>query len=123
MSVSFFSVSLDCADAGKLADFWSQVLDRPVDEGGTESTSPASACAGDGSAPAAGRGCSTGSPKASRSRIGSTSISSPVGGRRRSSGCSAWAPPMSRDVDEGGYQWATLTDPEGNEFDMVAAPQ
>ena len=28
-----------------------------------------------------------------------------------------------RDVDEGGYQWATLTDPEGNEFDVVAAPQ
>jgi hypothetical protein len=27
-----------------------------------------------------------------------------------------------RDVDEGGYQWATLTDPEGNEFDVVAAP-
>ena len=36
MSVSFFSVSLDCADAGKLADFWSQVLDRPVDEGGSQ---------------------------------------------------------------------------------------
>ena len=27
-----------------------------------------------------------------------------------------------RDVDEAGYQWATLTDPEGNEFDVVAAP-
>ena len=27
------------------------------------------------------------------------------------------------DVDEGGYQWATLADPEGNEFDIVAAPQ
>jgi hypothetical protein len=35
MSVSLFSVSLDCADAGKLADFWSQVLDRPVDDGAT----------------------------------------------------------------------------------------
>ena len=27
------------------------------------------------------------------------------------------------DVDEGGYQRATLADPEGNEFDIVAAPQ
>ena len=28
MSVSFFSVSVDCSDAGKLADFWSQALER-----------------------------------------------------------------------------------------------
>jgi hypothetical protein len=27
------------------------------------------------------------------------------------------------DVDEGGFRWATLADPEGNEFDIVAAPQ
>jgi hypothetical protein len=36
MSVSFFSVSVDCSDAGKLADFWSRALERSVDEGGTE---------------------------------------------------------------------------------------
>ena len=24
--------------------------------------------------------------------------------------------------DEGGYQWTTLQDPEGNEFDVVRAP-
>jgi hypothetical protein len=27
------------------------------------------------------------------------------------------------DVEEGGYRWSTLTDPEGNEFDVVAAPE
>jgi predicted enzyme related to lactoylglutathione lyase len=26
-----------------------------------------------------------------------------------------------RDFDEGGFRWTTLTDPEGNEFDVVAA--
>jgi predicted enzyme related to lactoylglutathione lyase len=26
-----------------------------------------------------------------------------------------------RDVEEGGYRWATLADPQGNEFDVVAA--
>jgi Glyoxalase-like domain len=27
-----------------------------------------------------------------------------------------------RDVEEGGYRWATLADPQGNEFDVVAVP-
>jgi hypothetical protein len=28
---------------------------------------------------------------------------------------------MQADFDEGGYRWATLLDPEGNEFDVMAA--
>ena len=28
-----------------------------------------------------------------------------------------------RDVDESGYQWSTLADPEDNEFDIVATPE
>ena len=35
MSNSLLALSFDTADAGKIAEFWAQVLDRPVAEGAT----------------------------------------------------------------------------------------
>ncbi len=120
MSVSLFSVSLDCADAGKLADFWSQVLDRPVDEGGSVDFA-AIGLAGDGSSGPAWMFHRVPETKQAKNRVHIDFIAA------------EWQAEVKRvlglgashlgDVDESGFQWATLTDPEGNEFDIVAAPQ
>ncbi|MGH9116126.1 MAG: VOC family protein [Acidimicrobiales bacterium] len=119
MSVNLFAVSLDCADAGKLADFWSQVLERPIDDGASEDFAAigTSATATAGPAWMFHR---VAEPKQVKNRV-HADLTTPalpgeverilsLGGRH------------VRDVDEGGYQWATLADPEGNEFDVVAVP-
>jgi len=119
MSVSLFSVSLDCADAGKLADFWSQVLERPVDEGGSVDFA-AIGMAGDASPGPVWMFHRVPEAKLAKNRVHVDFIAA------------GWQEEVQRvlglgashlgDVEEGGYQWATLADPEGNEFDIVAAP-
>jgi hypothetical protein len=61
MSLTIAAVTFDCRDAAALAEFWSALLERPVDLGAK--------------------------------RLG--------------------------DFDEGGFEWATLADPEGNLFDIA----
>ena len=120
MSVTFFSVSLDCADAGKLADFWSQVLDRPVDKGGSQDFATIGM-----------DGESAGQPvwmfhrvpeaKQAKNRVHIDFIASSLEDEVQR--VLTLGATHVGNVDEGGYQWATLTDPEGNEFDLVAAPE
>jgi Glyoxalase-like domain len=120
MSVSFFSVSLDCADAGKLADFWSQVLDRPVDEGGSQDFASIGMS-----------GDSPGQPvwmfhrvpevKQAKNRVHIDFIA--AGLQEEVQRVLILGATHVGDVEEGGFQWATLLDPQGNEFDIVAAPQ
>ena len=43
-------------------------------------------------------------------------------GTRRSTGCSASAPPWSNDLRDGDSGWAVLADPEGNEFCVLTTP-
>ncbi len=38
MTLALLSLSIDCADAGKLAAFWAAALGRPVDPGATPET-------------------------------------------------------------------------------------
>jgi hypothetical protein len=120
MSVSFFSVSVDCGDAGKLADFWSRVLDRSVDDGGSPDFASIG-MNGDGAGQPVWMFHRVPEGKQVKNRVHIDFI---TGGLQeeveRLLGLGAT---HVRDVDEGGYQWATLTDLEGNEFDVVAAPQ
>jgi hypothetical protein len=120
MSVSLFSVSLDCADAGKLADFWSQLLDRPVDEGGSPGFA-AIGMTGDGAGAPVWMFHRVPEAKQAKNRVHIDFLAGNLQDevqRALTLGASHLA-----DVDEDGYQWATLADPEGNEFDIVAAPQ
>ncbi len=119
MGVSFFSVSLDCADAGKLADFWSQVLERPVDEGGSEDFATIG-MSGDGSVLPVWMFHRVPEAKQVKNRVHVDFIAASLEDevkRALTLGATHVA-----DVDEGGYRWATLLDPQGNEFDVVAAP-
>ncbi len=121
MSVSLIAVSIDCSDAGALAEFWARLLEREVDAGASrEFASIGMDGVGSGSAawmfhsvPEAG------SSKRIKNRVhvdlGSDNLDKAVeqaidlGAKRLG------------DFEEGGFKWTTLTDPEGNEFDIVAA--
>jgi predicted enzyme related to lactoylglutathione lyase len=119
MSVSLFSVSLDCADAGKLADFWSQVLDRPVDDGAT----PDFATIGmqDGAGGLVWMLHRVPEPKQAKNRVHPDFLAANLEDEVQRV-LTLGATPLA-EVEEGGYRWTTLADPEGNEFDIVAAPQ
>jgi predicted enzyme related to lactoylglutathione lyase len=122
MSVTFFSISLDCADAGKQADFWAQVLNRSVDDG----ASPEFAAIGlqPGGGEAAGvvwMFHRVPEPKRAKNRVHVDFLAGDLDAEVQR--VLTLGATHVRDIDEGGYQWATLTDPEGNEFDIVATPQ
>lgn len=122
MTASFFAVTFDCANAARLAEFWSHVLDRPLDGGGTADF------ASIGMEPAESGAAGSAvwmfhqvpEPKATKNRVHVDLLSDD----REKSVAGALDRGARRlgDFDEGGYQWTTLADPEGNEFDIVAAP-
>jgi Glyoxalase-like domain len=120
VSVSFFSISFDCEDAGKLADFWSQVLERPSDEGGTADFASIG-MSGDGSAQPVWMFHRVPEPKRAKNRAHVDFLTPRL--QEEVQRLLTLGATHVRDVEEGGYQWATLTDPQGNEFDVVAAPQ
>jgi predicted enzyme related to lactoylglutathione lyase len=120
MSVTLFSVSVDCRDAGKVGDFWAEVLQRPLDPEATGDF------ASIGMQPGAEPGMvwmfhRVPEAKSVKNRLHVDFIAADMGEevqRILTLGATHLG-----DVEEGGYRWATLADPEGNEFDVVAAPQ
>jgi predicted enzyme related to lactoylglutathione lyase len=119
VAISFFSISLDCDDAGKLARFWSEALDRPVDAGATEGFA-AIVVNGDAGAGPAWMFHKVPEAKKAKNRVHVDFLTPDLGNaveRLMTLGAT-----HVRDVEEGGYRWATLADPQGNEFDVVAVP-
>jgi Glyoxalase-like domain len=122
MTASLFSLSLDCADAAGLASFWSELLERPVDAGATAGFAAIGLAEGGASGlvwmfhqvPEAAGG------KQIKNRVHADLISPDrPGAVKKALGLGATS---LGEFDESGFQWTTLTDPEGNEFDIVAAP-
>lgn len=116
MSNSVLGLSVDCADAAKLAEFWADVLGRQV---GPEPTAESAAVV---------VGEATQGPplafhrvpeaKTVKNRLHLDLISSDFAAeaeRLLSLGATRVA-----DVERGGVRWTTFRDPEGNEFDLVA---
>jgi hypothetical protein len=119
MSLSLFSVSVDCGDAAKLAGFWSEVLGRAVDADGNEAFSSIGMQTGGTDGPAfMFHRVPEGNVAKNRLHIDlvASDLDEEVD-RIRGLGAT-----KIRDVAEDGYQWVTLGDLEGNEFDIVAAP-
>jgi predicted enzyme related to lactoylglutathione lyase len=119
MTVQLFSISLDCEDAGKLASFWSEVLDRTVDAGATDGFAAIGMDSEAGEGPA-WMFHKVPEAKVVKNRLHVDFLSPDLDGeveRLLTLGAS-----HVREVEEGGYRWATLTDPQGNEFDVVAVP-
>jgi len=110
-TIKLTHLTFDCADAEKLAGFWSAVLDQPV---------------GDGASPE--YAVLTGTPgwmflqvpeaKTVKNRVHPDLSTKDLPAElERLIGLGAT---HVADHTEDGTTWATLTDPEGNEFDIVA---
>ena len=120
MSVSVLAVTVDCADAGKLAGFWAQVLDRATDPDATAEFASIG-MQEEGSNGPVWMFHAVPEVKVAKNRVhidfATPDLAAEVE-RILTLGATHLA-----DVEEGGYRWATLADPEGNEFDVVAATE
>ena len=119
MTVRFFSISLDCQDAGKLASFWSDVLDRPVDQGATEAFAAIGLDGGEGAGPV-WMFHKVPEEKIAKNRVHVDFLAPDLA--KEVDRVLALGASHIRDIEESGYRWATLADPQGNEFDVVAMP-
>ncbi|HSZ49236.1 MAG TPA: VOC family protein [Streptosporangiaceae bacterium] len=117
MPVSLYAVTLDCADASELADFWSEALGRPVDDGAT--TEFAAIGLADPPGPqAVWMFHQVPEGKTAKNRFHPDLVTPDLDGEvKRLIDLGAT---RQGDYDESGAQWVTLTDPAGNEFDVVA---
>jgi catechol 2,3-dioxygenase-like lactoylglutathione lyase family enzyme len=116
MSNSVIGLSIDCADAAKLAQFWADVLGRQVNPQPTAEF--AAIDANDSTQGPRLAFHQVPEAKTIKNRLHLDLISSEfasetdrllsLGGR-------------VNDVEQGGARWTTFLDPEGNEFDLVAA--
>jgi hypothetical protein len=116
-TLGLYAVTVDSIDAVHLAEFWAAVLDRDVDDGGSEEF--ASIGLGD---PASDGPhwmfVKVPERKRVKNRVHVDLISNSRDRevkRLLSLGATHVA-----DIDEDGNRWTTLADPEGNEFDIIA---
>src|SRR4051812_34967353 len=112
MSVNFSAVTFDCADAAALAAFWSGVLEQPVDPEPSSDYATISP---------------SGAPmwafiKVPERKGPKNRVHVDLGTRdldREVSRVVAIGATRVGEIEEAGFHWTTLTDPEGNEFDIV----
>ena len=112
MTVTLNHITFDCADAERLAGFWSSVLDEAVDSGASPDfatiTSRTSASWMFVKVP---------EPKSVKNRVHVDLATEDLDAElERVVGLGAT---RVADYDESGTRWTTLSDPEGNEFDLV----
>ena len=107
------AVTFDCDDAATLAGFWSTLLRRPVADGATRDYASIPG-------PPALVFLRVPEGKIAKNRVHpDLDVVDLAAAVDRAVGLGA---KHVADVDEQGFRWATLTDPEGNEFDLVSAP-
>ena len=109
MSNSVYGLSVDAADAGKLARFWAGALGREVAPGAT--TDP------DGTTPRLSFH-QVPEPKSVKNRLHLDLISDTFDAESQRLAALGASP--IRDVTQGSARWTTFADPEGNEFDLIA---
>jgi hypothetical protein len=117
MSLSVVGLSIDCADAAALAGFWSGALGRPVSPG-----ADAEHAAIDATDPASGPRLSfqrVPEPKAVKNRLHLDLRTDRF--EADSEHLTALGATAIRSFDRPAIRWTTFADPEGNEFDLIAA--
>ncbi len=112
MTSNLTHLTFDCADAANLAKFWSAVIGLPIDDGASLQYALLKG------APA-WMFLQVPEPKESKNRmhpdLATDDLPAEVA-RLEALGATHVA-----DHTEDGTTWATMTDPEGNEFDVVAS--
>jgi hypothetical protein len=117
MTTSVIGLNIDCADAAALARFWSEVLGRPVNSGANSEHA-----AIDATDPASGPRLSfqqVPEPKTVKNRLHldlRTDRFEAESQRLTDLGARA-----IRSFERPEIRWTTFADPEGNEFDLIAA--
>ena len=115
MTLEFGQITIDCGNATDQAGFWSQLLDAPVDDGATEFFATVGRAAG--RVPVL-MFIQVPEPKSTKNRV-HLDLHATDWTDQVARAVSLGATHVS-DFDEYGTQWATLLDPEGNEFDIGA---
>jgi predicted enzyme related to lactoylglutathione lyase len=119
MSATEFAITLDCANAAELAAFWSEVLGRPVDPSATGEFAAIGLAEGSNGRPV-WMFHQVPETKTAKNRAHVDLVTADLAAevdRVVRLGASRIA-----DLEEAGARWTTLTDPAGNEFDLVAQP-
>jgi predicted enzyme related to lactoylglutathione lyase len=116
MTVSMYGLALDSADAAKLAGFWAEVLGRSVDDGATSDFAAIGMeDESDGSTWLFQR---VPEGKTAKNRMHPDFMTADLDAEvERIVGLGAG---KHAEHEEGGTRWRTLTDPEGNEFDVCS---
>lgn len=117
MRASLYAITFDCADAGKLASFWSSVLGQAVDDGATAEFASIGLADEAASRPH-WMFIKVPEAKSAKNRAHVDLIAPDLDSevqRLLSLGASHIA-----DLQEDGYKWTTLADLDGNEFDVIA---
>lgn len=117
MEITLHAITFDCAEADALARFWSALLQLPLDD--TASTAFATiGMSGDSRSPQL-LFVRVPEGKQVKNRVHLDLVADDFAGavdRAVELGATRLA-----EHTEDGYRWCTLTDPEGNEFDIVLA--
>jgi hypothetical protein len=117
MSNTFFGVAVDCADAGAVARFWSDVLDREVADDPTRENAVVLVDDEGVHGPRLAFH-QVPEPKTVKNRWHFDLITMEFDAEtERLIGLGAR---RIRDVEQGGARWTTFGDIEGNEFDLIA---
>ncbi|MGW5378491.1 VOC family protein [Nocardia sp. NPDC003999] len=114
MTISIAHVTIDCANAGALAEFWSRLLETPVDPDPTPEFATV------------GRTADAATPlmfiRVPDKNPGKNVIHLDLlaSGRDEVARAIDLGAKHVADFDEWGMKWTTLADPEGNLFDIAA---
>jgi deazaflavin-dependent oxidoreductase (nitroreductase family) len=117
MTTTVIGLSIDCADPVALAGFWSEVLGRPVNPG-----ADAENAAIDAAGPASGPRLAfhkVPEPKTVKNRLHLDLRTDQFDAESKR--LTALGATPIRDIEKPAARWTTVADPEGNEFDLVAA--
>ncbi|HEY4408740.1 MAG TPA: VOC family protein [Acidimicrobiia bacterium] len=113
MAIALIAISIDGADIGHLAQFWADVLGRPVDPGATDShaaiTTPEGLRVLFHQVPEG---------KVVKNRVHPDLASADY--QAETDRLIKLGAAQLNEVEQGGNRWRTFNDPEGNEFDLVA---
>lgn len=116
MTTTLTHITFDCADAARVAGFWSDVLALPVAEGASAdfATLETSGATGPG-----WMFISVPEGKTAKNRV-HVDLSTDGDLEEEVTRLLGLGATRVADLKEDGTRWTTLLDPEGNEFDLVA---
>jgi hypothetical protein len=113
MAISLIAISLDGADITKLAGFWAEVLEQPVNPGATETSAAITTL--DGLRLLFHR---VPEGKVVKNRVHPDLATTDY--EADTDRLIKLGAVQLNDIEQGGNRWRTFADPEGNEFDLVA---